>query len=58
MTLAADRLRATWLVGVVNLPEPVAQMVTVHGVSRRDLDNAMNHVPTPDHATVRALLQG
>jgi hypothetical protein len=51
------RLRMTWLLPVANHRASLAQIVTEHRVSRRDLDNAMGHCPTPD-ADVRALLRG
>lgn len=57
LDLASARLRMTWLLPVVNQRAPLAQIVSEHRVSRRDLDNAMGHFPTPD-ADVRALLRG
>lgn len=58
VNLTQDRLRATWLHRLLQRPVALATLVRDEKLSRRDLENAMHHLPqsSPDHA--RELLRG
>ncbi len=56
--LDAGRLRMTWVIPIMSTHAPIADLVREHNVSRRDLENSLAHVPTPDPDTTRTLLRG
>ena len=58
LDIATDRLRLTWALAAMKEPGPVADLIASHGVSRRDLDNVVRHLPASDDDSVMVLLRG
>ena len=58
LDLTSRQLRMTWLLPVLRQQASLAQIVAEHPLTRRDLDGAMGHCPTPNQTEVRALLRG
>jgi hypothetical protein len=58
VTLAAARLRATWVAAQMSAPRPVAEIAHACGLTRADLDNAAGYLPQVDPEQTRQLLRG
>ncbi|MCW2607787.1 MAG: hypothetical protein JWO60_2480 [Frankiales bacterium] len=57
VTLAAARLRATWVAAQLSAPRPVAEIAHAFGLTRADLDNAAGYLPQVDPDQTRQLLR-
>lgn len=57
LDLTSRRLRMTWLLAVLRQQKSLTQIAAEHPLTRRDLDGAMGHCPSPNQTEVRALLR-